>query len=207
MFMAFFRADSIDAYKRENIMVAGCHIVISGWNTNDVLETGGRVFKSKMVLYKPGLKGLSLVNVNILTDRDLDLHQTDSHIHEKHKPLISFAVTSRTTSRYCITLMKMIGSCGRRNYKQTAEEKDSDPINLVLIEKVIKVSVVCIEQVSILYPLIPFAWKIFPCDVYLKTGCGSPYSSGTTITGDGICRRRQTKKVYAVAESLFPLTR
>src|SRR5436853_2564246 len=72
----------------------GSHIIISD-ETNEVLETGGGLLKAKD-LFKPGERFITC-NVDILTD--LNLNKLIA-FHEKEKPLISFAVTDRKTSRY-----------------------------------------------------------------------------------------------------------
>lgn len=74
-----------------------------GWGSNvmisderdEVLETGGGLLKARPLL-EDGNPFVTL-NVDILTDLDLDKLLA---YHQQHKPLISFGVTDRKTSRY-----------------------------------------------------------------------------------------------------------
>jgi NDP-sugar pyrophosphorylase family protein len=71
----------------------GSHIIISD-ETDKVLETGGGLLKAKD-LFTPGEKFITC-NVDILTTLDISKLVA---FHEKHKPLVSFGVTNRKTSR------------------------------------------------------------------------------------------------------------
>ncbi len=86
-----FADQIIDAVKENKGW--GSNIIISD-ETSEVLETGGGLLKAKE-LFSPGEKFITC-NADILTD--LNLHELIS-FHEKHKPLISFGVTNRKTSR------------------------------------------------------------------------------------------------------------
>ncbi|HMK04255.1 MAG TPA: nucleotidyltransferase family protein [Ferruginibacter sp.] len=95
----------------------GSNIIISD-ERNEVLETGGGLLKAKDLL--KGDEPFVTINVDILTD--LDLGKLLS-FHQQHKPLISFGVTNRKTSRYFL-FDENDRLCGWRNV-QTGEEKIS----------------------------------------------------------------------------------
>ncbi|MBI1343083.1 MAG: NTP transferase domain-containing protein [Terrimonas sp.] len=97
----------------------GSHISISD-ESGELLETGGGLLKAKP-FFKEGQKFMTC-NADILTD--LDLHRLIA-FHEKNKPLISFGITNRVTSRYLL-FDKDMRLCGWRNTK-TGEEKISIP--------------------------------------------------------------------------------
>ena len=86
-----FAEQIIDAIKKNNGW--GSRILISD-EIDEVLETGGGLLKAKN-LFVPGEKFITC-NVDILTD--LNLHKLFA-FHEENKPLISFGVTNRKTSR------------------------------------------------------------------------------------------------------------
>lgn len=93
----------------------GSNVIISN-ETNEVLETGGGLLKARPLLesYEPFIT----LNVDILTD--LNLNRLFA-FHQQHKPLISFGVTSRQTSRYFL-FDENDRLCGWRN-TNTGEEK------------------------------------------------------------------------------------
>ncbi len=93
----------------------GSNVVISD-ETNEVLETGGGLLKARPLL--EGNEPFITLNVDILTN--LDIHKLLS-FHKEHKPLISFGVTSRKTSRYFL-FDENNRLCGWRN-TNTGEEK------------------------------------------------------------------------------------
>ena len=93
----------------------GSNIIISD-ERNEVLETGGGLLKARPLLDNDG-PFLSL-NVDILTDLNLNRLLA---FHEEHKPLVSFTVADRKTSRY-ILLDEDKRMCGWKNEK-TGEEK------------------------------------------------------------------------------------
>ncbi|MGQ0739664.1 MAG: nucleotidyltransferase family protein [Bacteroidota bacterium] len=96
----------------------------NGWGSNvmisderdEVLETGGGLLKAKQ-LFNPGERFITC-NVDILTDLDISKLLT---FHTANNALISFAVTSRKTSRYLL-FDENNRLCGWRNTK-TGEEK------------------------------------------------------------------------------------
>lgn len=148
-----FADQIIDAIKKNNGW--GSNIIISD-ETDVVLETGGGLLKARD-RFKPGEKFITC-NVDILTDLDLNKLLA---FHEKHKPLISFGVTNRKTSRYLL-FNEHDRLCGWRNTK-TGEEKISIP-NDVLIQKAY--SCVVVFEYDI-FNLIPFTGKFSLMDVYL----------------------------------------
>lgn len=93
----------------------GSRVLISD-ETDAVLETGGGLLKARPLL--EGKDPFITLNVDILTNLNLDKLL---EFHIKHKPLISFGVTSRQTSRYFL-FDEADRLCGWRNVK-TGEEK------------------------------------------------------------------------------------
>ena len=93
----------------------GSNITISD-ETNEVLETGGGLLKAKELL--DGNEPFISLNVDVLTDLDINKLLA---FHDAHKPLVSFAVTERNTSRN-ILLDEANRMCGWRN-NITGEEK------------------------------------------------------------------------------------
>lgn len=97
-----------------------------GWKSNvmisdesfQLLETGGGLMKARDLL--EGIEPFITINVDVLTDLDLDIL---TKFHHHHHPLISMAVTHRETSR-CFLMDENNRLCGWRN-KKTGEEKIS----------------------------------------------------------------------------------
>src|SRR5256885_13969273 len=87
-----FADQIIDAIKKNNGW--GRNIMVSD-EKSELLETGGGLLSAKD-LFKRDQKFITC-NVDILTD--LDLNKL-IEFHDNHRSLISFAVTSRKTSRY-----------------------------------------------------------------------------------------------------------
>ena len=97
----------------------GSRVIISD-ERDKLLETGGGLLKAKE-FFTPGSAFITC-NVDILTDLDINKLLA---FHEMKKPLISFAVTNRKTSRYLL-FDENDRLCGWRNTK-TREEKISIP--------------------------------------------------------------------------------
>jgi len=168
----------------------GSDIVISD-ESSELLETGGGLLKAKD-LFKPGKRFITC-NVDILTD--LDLGKLIA-FHKKHKPLISFAVTNRKTSRYFL-FDENNRLCGWRNTK-TGEER----IVLAkpgLIEKAYSCVVIFEPEI---FSLIPFHGKFSLVDVYLELAADH-LILGYDHTGDRFVDVGKPESI-AIAESLFP---
>ena len=108
----------------------GSSVMISD-ERDEVLETGGGLMKARPLLDN-GMPFLTL-NVDILTD--LNLHQL-MNFHLERKPLVSFGVTDRKTSRYFL-FDENNKLQGWRNV-QTGEEKGpflETPAKTALVEK------------------------------------------------------------------------
>jgi len=102
----------------------GSNVVISD-ETDEVLETGGGLLKARGLLESK--EPFITVNVDILTDLDLNKLLA---FHHQHKPLISFGVTNRKTSRYFL-LDENNRLCGWRNINTGEEIISIDKTNLV----------------------------------------------------------------------------
>ena len=182
-----FADQIIDAVKTNNGW--GSNVVISD-ETNEVLETGGGLLKAKD-LFVPGEKFITC-NVDILTD--LDLNKLIS-FHEKHQPLISFAITDRKTSRYFL-FDESSRLCGWRN-TTTGEERIEVPDD-VLIQKAYSCVVVFEYDV---FDLISFSGKFSLVDVYLDLA-RDHLIMGYDHSGDKFVDVGKPESI-AVAESSF----
>jgi N-acetyl-alpha-D-muramate 1-phosphate uridylyltransferase len=134
----------------------GSNILISD-ETDVVLETGGGLLKAKE-LFTPGEKFITC-NVDILTD--LDISKLIA-FHEKNKPLISFGVTTRKTTRNFL-FDKNDRLCGWEN--STTGEKRISIESKDLFPKAY--SCVVIFEYDI-FRLMPFKGKFSLTDVYLE---------------------------------------
>ena len=183
-----FAEQVIDAVKKNNGW--GSNIIISD-ETNELLETGGGLLKAKE-LFTAGERFITC-NVDILTD--LDLNKLIS-FHEKNKPLISFGVTNRKTSRYFL-FDENNRLCGWRNIK-TNEER----IPLAkpgLIEKAYSCVVVFEYEI---FNLMSFTGKFSLLDVYLNLA-KDHLIMGYDHSGDKLVDVGKPESI-AIAESLFP---
>ena len=105
--------------------------------TTELLETGGGMVKARTLL-QDGEPFITL-NVDILTDLNLDKLLA---YHRQHKPLISFGVTSRITSRYFL-FDQNDRLWGWRNVK-TGEEKGPHLSNRVSKQELIQKAYSCV---------------------------------------------------------------
>lgn len=183
-----FADQVIDAIKKNSGW--GSNIIISD-ETRELLETGGGLLKAKN-LFKPGERFFTC-NVDILTD--LNLHKL-IQFHEEQKPLISFAVTNRKTSRYFL-FDENDRLCGWRNTK-TGEEKIVVP-RANLVEKAYSCVVVFEPKI---FSEIPFTGKFSLVDVYLYLAANH-LILGYDHTGDNFVDVGKPENI-AIAESLFP---
>ena len=189
-----FADQIIDAVKQNNGW--GSNIIISD-ETKEVLETGGGLLKAKD-LFKQGERFITC-NVDILTDLDLDKLIA---FHEKRKPLISFAVTNRKTSRYFL----FDENDRLRGWRNTKTGEERVPIltfpngeGKKVIEKAYSCVVVFEPEI---FSLIPFHGKFSLVEVYLKLAADH-LILGYDHTGDRFVDVGKPESI-AIAESLFP---
>ncbi len=172
-----------------------------GWGSNIlvsderdvVLETGGGLLKAKD-LFNPGERFITC-NVDILSDLDISKLLT---FHEKHQPLISFAVTDRKTSRYLL-FDENNRLCGWRN-TVTGDEKISIA-KPNLVEKAYSCFVVFEYDIFRLMEENNFTGKFSLIDVYLKLAADH-LIMGYDHTGDKFVDVGKPESV-AKAEALF----
>jgi NDP-sugar pyrophosphorylase family protein len=168
-----------------------------GWGSNilvsderdEVLETGGGLLKAKN-LFNPASSFITC-NVDILTD--LDISKLIS-FHEEHQPLISLAITDRTSSRYLL-FDENNRLCGWRNVKTGEERGRSSEVSY---EKAY--SGIAIFNYKI-FDLISFTGKFSLIDVYLNL-VPDHLILGYNHTGDKLIDVGKPESV-SVAESLF----
>lgn len=137
----------------------GSNVMISD-ERNEVLETGGGLLQAKH-FFTPGERFITC-NVDILTD--LDLYKLLLY-HDLHRPLISFGVTNRKTSRNLLfdTNHRL---CGWKN-TNTDEERISLP-KPELHPLAYSCVVVFEYDIFRLMRQFGFAGKFSLVDVYLK---------------------------------------
>ena len=182
-----FPQQIIDAIKQNNGW--GSNVIISD-ESDEVLETGGGLMKARHLLDN-GKPFISL-NVDILTDLDLNKLMA---FHQEHKPLITFGVTDRKSSRVLLFDEKN-RLCGWKNL-QTGEEKIS--INKPnLVQKAY--SCVVIFQPEI-FSLIRQKGKFSIMDSYLDLAADH-LILGYDHSGDKLVDVGKPESV-AIAEKLF----
>jgi NDP-sugar pyrophosphorylase family protein len=186
-----FAGQIIDAVKKNNAWKSN---IIYSDEINEVLETGGGLLKAEE-LFTPSEKFITC-NVDILTD--LDLKKLIA-FHEQHKPLISFAVTDRKTSRYLL-FDNTNRLCGWRNTK-TGEEKLSIK-KQDLIEKAYSCVVVFEYAIFDLMKQYGFSGKFSLIDVYLALAADH-LILGYDHSGDRFVDVGKLESL-AIAESVFP---
>jgi NDP-sugar pyrophosphorylase family protein len=168
----------------------GSRITISD-ETNEVLETGGGLLKARPLL-EDGEPFISL-NVDILTNLDISkLLQ----FHRKHRPLISFGITSRKTSRNFL-FDDEARLCGWAN-NQTGEKKIM--IDKPGLSEMAYSCVVVFEQA--VFDLVPQRGKFSLTETYLSLA-KEHLILGYDHTGDKLVDVGKPESV-AVAEQLFP---
>jgi len=186
-----FAEQIIDAIKKNDGW--GSNIIISD-ETNEVLETGGGLLKAKE-LFTPGEKFITC-NVDILTDLDLNNLLL---FHEMNKPLISFGVTNRKTSRYFL-FDNFNRLCGWTNMK-TGEQR----ISLSkphLIPKAYSCIVVFDYAIFDLMKQHDFSGKFSLVDVYLSLAA-EHHILGYDHSGDRFVDVGKPESL-TIADSYFP---
>ena len=169
-----------------------------GWGSNvtisdergQLLETGGGLKKARP-FFETNEPFLT-INVDILTNLDLDKL---IHFHTQNRPLISFAVSERKTSRYFL-FNEQMRLCGWQNVK-TGEKRIS--INEEhLVAKAY--SCVVIFEPDI-FSLMKQEGKFSLVDVYLNLAAGHTIL-GYDHTGDKLVDVGKPEAL-AIAENLF----
>ncbi len=167
----------------------GSNVVVSD-ESDVVLETGGGLIKARHLL--EGNKPFISLNVDILTN--LDLNKLIA-FHQQHKPLVTFGVTNRKSSRVLL-FDEANRLCGWKNL-QTGETKISiDKPNL--IEKAYSCVVIYEPQI---FSLIKQTGKFSIMDSYLDLAADHTIL-GYDHSGDNLVDVGKPESV-AIAEKLF----
>ena len=148
-------ADQIIAAVKEN-NGWGSTVLISD-ETHEVLETGGGLLKARHML--EGLEPFVTVNADILTD--LNIKRLIDY-HKDYKPLVSFGVTNRKTSRYFL-FDEYDRLCGWRN------KKTNDEIIAIPKKKLVERAYSCVVVFEpTIFSLIPQHGKFSLVETYLS---------------------------------------
>ena len=182
-----FADQIIDAVKQSKGW--GSTIIISD-ETNEVLETGGGLLKARNLL--EGDEPFVTVNADILTD--LNLKRLIDY-HKDYKPLVSFGVTNRKTSRYFL-FDEYDRLCGWRN-KKTEEEIIAIP-KRNLVERAYSCVVVFEPRI---FSLIQQSGKFSIVETYLSLAKDN-LILGYDHTGDKFADVGKPESI-AVAEAMF----
>ncbi len=167
----------------------GSNVVVSD-ESDVVLETGGGLMKAKHLLN--GNKPFISLNVDILTN--LDLNKLIA-FHQQHKPLVTFGVTNRKSSRVLL-IDEANRLCGWKNL-QTGETKISiDKPNLS--QKAYSCVVIYEPQI---FSLIKQTGKFSIMDSYLDLAADHTIL-GYDHSGDNLVDVGKPESV-AIAEKLF----
>lgn len=181
-------ADQIEEAVKEN-NGWGSNIIISD-ERDAVLETGGGLLHAKH-LFKPGEKFITC-NADILTDLDINRLLA---FHEQEKPLISFAVSNRKTSRNLL-FDENNRLCGWRN-NTTGEERISVPKDSLIAKAYDCVAVFEYE----VFDQIRFSGKFSLIDLYLDLA-KTEKITGIDHSGDRWVDVGKPESV-AIAEAMF----
>ena len=171
----------------------GSRILISD-ESSELLDTGGGLLKAKP-LFTPGERFITC-NADILTD--LNIHEL-VRCHYTHKALISFGVTTRSTSRYLL-FDKDSRLCGWRNVKTGSERISRNAEEL--IPKAYSCVVVFEYDIFGLMEELKFTGKFSLIDVYLALA-KDHVIMGFDHTGDRFVDVGKPEAT-AEAELLFP---
>jgi len=167
----------------------GSTILISD-ETNEVLETGGGLLKARHLL--EGDEPFVTVNADILTD--LNIKRLLDY-HKDYKPLVSFGVTNRKTSRYFL-FDEYDRLCGWRN------KKDGDEILAIPKAKLVERAYSCVVVFEpAIFSLIPQRGKFSIVETYLSLA-KDHLILGYDHTGDKFADVGKPESV-AAAEALF----
>lgn len=183
-----FAEQVIEAIKKNNGW--GSKILISD-ETSEVLETGGGLLKARHLLEDD--EPFVTINADILTD--LNIKRLLDY-HKDYKPLVSFGVTKRKTSRYFL-FDEYDRLCGWRN-KKTGEE--IIPIRKDELEERAYSCVVIFEPE--IFSLIPQRGKFSIVETYLSLA-KDHLILGYDHTGDKFADVGKPESV-AIAETMFP---
>ena len=167
----------------------GSTIIISD-ETNEVLETGGGLLKARNLL--EGDEPFVTINADILTD--LNLKRLIDY-HKDYKPLVSFGVTNRKTSRYFL-FDEYDRLCGWRN-KKTEEEIIAIP-KRNLVERAYSCVVVFEPRI---FSLIQQSGKFSIVETYLSLAKDN-LILGYDHTGDKFADVGKPESI-AIAETMF----
>ncbi len=167
----------------------GSNVIVSD-ETKEVLETGGGLLKARPLLESS--EPFVTLNVDILTD--LNLNNLFA-FHQQHKPLISFGVTNRQTSRYFL-FDENDRLCGWRNIKTNEEKISVNKPNLV--QKAYSCVVVFQPEV---FSLIKQAGKFSLTETYLDLAKDN-LILGYDHSGDKLVDVGKPESV-AIAEKIF----
>ncbi|MGH2552861.1 MAG: nucleotidyltransferase family protein [Chitinophagaceae bacterium] len=175
----------------------GSQVAISD-ERNELLETGGGLLKAKH--YFTAGERFITCNVDILTDLDINNLLA---FHEKNKPLISFAVTNRKTSRYLL-LDEKNRLCGWRNTRTNEERMVISSLlkdDGVCQEKAYSCVVVFEYEIFRLMEENNFSGKFSLIDVYLQLAAKHQIL-GYDHSGDKLVDVGKTESI-PIAESFF----
>ncbi len=182
-----FADQIIDAIEKNKGWGSSIHI---SDETTGLLETGGGLLKARHFLEGPA--PFVTVNADILTD--LNLKRLVDY-HKDYKPLVSFGVTRRNTSRYFL-FDEFDRLCGWRN-KKTGEE-----IIPVAKPELTERAYSCVAIFSPeIFPLIPQQGKFSIVETYLSLA-KDHLILGYDHTGDKLADVGKPDSI-AAAEKLF----
>jgi N-acetyl-alpha-D-muramate 1-phosphate uridylyltransferase len=182
-----FADQVINAVKQNNGW--GSTVSISD-ETSEVLETGGGLLKARDLL--EGDEPFVTINADILTD--LNLKRLLDY-HKDYKPLVSFGVTNRKTSRYFL-FDEYDRLCGWRN------KKTNDEIIAIPKKKLVERAYSCVVVFEPrIFPLIPQRGKFSIVETYLSLAKDN-LILGYDHTGDKFADVGKPESVSA-AEALF----
>lgn len=167
----------------------GSTILISD-ETDEVLETGGGLLKARHLL--EGHEPFVTVNADILTN--LNIKRLIDY-HKDYKPLVSFGVTNRKTSRYFL-FDEYDRLCGWRN------KKTNDEIIAIPQKKLVERAYSCVVVFEPgIFSLIPQRGKFSLVETYLSLA-KDHLILGYDHTGDKFADVGKPESV-ATAEAMF----